>query len=184
MSAAAGIVVMDMNTPTSVPALAKVSDMTPTIPATTATTIEYRFGELIRLETGLAPCRYDSAGLPRPRMHKAKISVTAIASANPATRASSPRRTGAQSRRSTPSATATMALYSGPTTMAPTTRICELVRMPQAAMIPAKESKAKKLGEYAAVSLMLASTTSHTGADSPWYVVCQPGRPEVSARAA
>jgi hypothetical protein len=30
-----------------------------------------------------------------------------------------------------------IALYSGPTTMAPTTRICEFVRMPTAAMSPA-----------------------------------------------
>ena len=30
-----------------------------------------------------------------------------------------------------------IAKYSGPTTMAPTTRICELVRMPTAAISPA-----------------------------------------------
>ena len=37
MSAAAGIVVTEMNTPISAPALASVSDTTPTIPASTAT---------------------------------------------------------------------------------------------------------------------------------------------------
>ena len=44
------------------------------------------------------------------------------------------------------SATAMIAVYSGPTTMAPTIRICELVRMPTAAIIPAMVSRMKKLG--------------------------------------
>ena len=36
--------------------------------------------------------------------------------------------------------------YSGPTTMAPTMRICEFVRIPTAAMSPAIMSRMKKLG--------------------------------------
>ena len=39
-----------------------------------------------------------------------------------------------------------IALYSGPTTIAPTIRICELVRIPHAPISPANTSKAKKLG--------------------------------------
>ena len=38
-----------------------------------------------------------------------------------------------------------MALYSGPTTMAATIRICELVRMPTAAISPALTRSMKKL---------------------------------------
>jgi len=55
MSAAAGIVVTEMNTPISAPALDWVSEITPTMPATTATTTENRLGELIRSDTGRTP---------------------------------------------------------------------------------------------------------------------------------
>jgi ATP-binding cassette, subfamily C, bacterial CydC len=168
MSAAAGMVVMEINTPISGPALASVRDTTPTIPATTATTTENRLGELIRSETGLMPCRYSSGALPSARMHSAKTSVTAIANRNPASRASSPLRTACQFRRSMPRATEMIALYSGPTTIAPTIRICELVRIPQAPINAANISSAKKLGAYAAFSAILASTRSQTGARSPW----------------
>ena len=40
----------------------------------------------------------------------------------------------------TPSATPMIALYSGPTTMAPTIRICELVSSPTAPIRPATAS--------------------------------------------
>ena len=49
-------------------------------------------------------------------------------------------------RRLIPSATAMIALYSGPTTIAPTMRICELLRMPTAPISPAITSRMKKLG--------------------------------------
>ena len=39
-----------------------------------------------------------------------------------------------------------IAAYSGPTTMAPTTRICEFVKMPTAAMSPAIVSRTNQLG--------------------------------------
>jgi hypothetical protein len=55
MSAAAGIVVTEMNTPTSAPVRAWVRNTTPAIPASTATTTENRFGELIRSDTGRTP---------------------------------------------------------------------------------------------------------------------------------
>ena len=45
-----------------------------------------------------------------------------------------------RSARSMPSATLMIAPYSGPTTIAATIRICELVRIPVAAIIPAKIS--------------------------------------------
>jgi len=65
-----------------------------------------------------------------------------------------------------PSAAAMMALYSGPTTIAPTMRICELVRIPTAPISAAMASRPKKLGEYTAPPRMAASTISQTGAFS------------------
>ena len=59
-----------------------------------------------------------------------------------------------------------MAPYSGPTTIAPTMRICELVRIPTAPISPAMASRPKKLGEYTAPPRMAASTISHSGAFS------------------
>ena len=75
-----------------------------------------------------------------------KSTAAAIAVRNPQSSADSPRRTGPPWRWSMPRATAMIAPYSGPTTMAPTTRICELVRIPTAAMSPAITSRTKKLG--------------------------------------
>ncbi len=156
-----------MNTPVSVVALASVRDTTPTRPAMTATTTENRFGVLIRSDTGRTPARYSRGVRPDHRMQTANTSVTAIASANPVRSTSRPLRTAWWSPRSSPRATAMIALYSGPTTIAPTTRICELVRMPQAPISPAKTSSRKKLGGYSASARILASTSSHTGARSP-----------------
>jgi len=56
-----------------------------------------------------------------------------------------------------------IALYSGPTTMAPTIRICELVRMPTAPISPAMASRMQKLGAYTASERILASTTGPPG---------------------
>jgi hypothetical protein len=175
MSAAAGMVVMEMNTPISAPALDSVSETTPASPATTATTTENRLGELIRSETGRTPRRYSCGVRPDQRMHRANSRVTAIASTNPASSTSRPVRTALPSLRSRPSATAAIALYSGPTTMAPTIRIWEFVRMPQAPISPAKTSRAKKLGAYSASPRILASTTCQTGARSPCRRGRQPG---------
>jgi hypothetical protein len=80
------------------------------------------------------------------RMNRLNTNVTTIAIRNPAARARSPRQTGAWSRRSMPSATAMIALYSGPTTMALTIRIVELVRMPTAPITPASASRMYQLG--------------------------------------
>jgi hypothetical protein len=54
---------------------------------------------------------------------------------------SRPRMTGSVWRRSRPSATLMIALYSGPTTIAPTMSICELVRIPVAPISPAMASR-------------------------------------------
>jgi hypothetical protein len=162
------MVVIEMNTPMRAPVFDSVSDITPTMAAATATTTENRWGGLMRSDTGRRPSSKCFGARPNQRMHNAKSSVTATASRKPASSTSRPRRTGAQSRRSRPRATAMIALYSGPTTIAPTIRICELVRMPQAPMSPANTSSAKKLGAYTAPAWILASTSSHTGALSPW----------------
>jgi hypothetical protein len=75
-------------------------------------------------------------------MSRPKTSVTTTASANPAARAASPCRTVRPSPLSMPSAVAMMAPYSGPTTIAATMRICELVSMPTAPIRPAMTSSA------------------------------------------
>jgi hypothetical protein len=138
--AAAGMVVIEMNTPISALARDSVSDTTPTMPASTATMTENRSGELIRLATGRTPSRKGSGTWPEARMARENRKVTMIVARKPATSALTDSRTGAQSRRLMPSAVAMIAKYSGPTTMAPMTRICELVRMPTAPMIPAMMS--------------------------------------------
>jgi hypothetical protein len=167
MSAAAGMVVTEMNTPMSALARDSVSDTTPTIPARTATTTEKIFGLLMRAETGLTPCRNSSGALPAARTATPKTRVTRIAAKNPEIRASRPSPTAPRSRLLIPSAAAMIALYSGPTTIAPTMRICELVKMPTAPISPAMASRTKKLGEYTPPARMVASTISHTGAISP-----------------
>jgi hypothetical protein len=174
MSAAAGIVVTEMNTPMSAPARASVRDTTPTIPARIATTTEKKLGALMRSETGLTPFRNSSGALPDARTATPKASVSTIAAKNPETRASRPSRMAPRSRLLIPSAAPMIALYSGPTTIAPTMRISELVRMPTAPISPAIASKTKKLGEYTAPPRMVASTISHTGAIS---LAEEPGPP-------
>ena len=68
MSAAAGMVVTEMNTPMRAPVLASTSDTTPTIPARTATTTENAFGLSIRFDTGRTP-RAEGLGLQAEGSH-------------------------------------------------------------------------------------------------------------------
>ena len=117
------MVVTEMNTPIRAPARASVSETTPAIPARTATTIENRFGLSIRLETGRTPSEYSLGVCPDQRMARANSNVTIMAAENPAIRARTPRITGRLARLSMPRAIPMIALYSGPTTMAPTIRI-------------------------------------------------------------
>jgi len=140
------MVVTEMNTPISAPARACVRDTTPTIPARIATTTENALGLLMRSETGRTPRRNSSGAWPAARTASPKASVSTMVAPNPAASASSPARTTPRSARLIPSATAMIAPYSGPTTMAPTMRICELVRIPTAPMSPAMASRMKKLG--------------------------------------
>ena len=145
MAAAAGIVVTEMNTPMRALARACRIETTPTMPAMNATTTEYRLGWLIRSETGRNPSRKSRGAWPVHRMIHEKIRVATTAMPNPMPRATSPRFTGRAFCSVIPRAVPSMALYSGPTTMAATIRICELVRMPTAAMRPAAISSMKKL---------------------------------------
>jgi hypothetical protein len=166
MLAAAGIVVTEMNTPISALARASVSDTTPTIAASIATTTENRSGLLIRSATGRTP-RENAAGVwPDQRISAPKARVRTIAARNPAASADRPRMTGSASPRSMPSATPMIALYSGPTIIAPTMRMSELTRIPTAPISPAMASRMKKLGGYTAPARIRASTTSQTGATS------------------
>jgi hypothetical protein len=139
-------VVTEMNTPIRAAARASVSDTTPTIPARTATTTENTSGLLIRSATGRTPRANASGVWPDPRIARPKARVRMIAARNPASSAKAPRITGSASPCSMPSATPMIALYSGPTTMAPTIRMSELTRIPTAPISPAMASSTKKLG--------------------------------------
>ena len=66
-SAAAGMVVTEMNTPMRALALASVRDTTPTSPARMATMTEYMLGVLMRSETGLVPLRNEAGAWPAAR---------------------------------------------------------------------------------------------------------------------
>ncbi len=70
--------------------------------------------------------------------------MTAIV--KPTSSATRPTRIRAWSLLLMPSETLMIAAYSGPTTIAPTTRICEFVKIPTAAMRPAIASKPNQLG--------------------------------------
>jgi hypothetical protein len=140
VSAAAGMVVTDMNTPMIAPARASVSDTIPTMPASTAMTTENRFGAFMRLETGLMPSSKRCGVLPSALMHKPNTKDATIADRKPQNIASSPVLMSDRSCLSIPSATPMMAPYSGPTTMAPTMRICEFASIPVLAISPAMTS--------------------------------------------
>lgn len=137
MSAPAGMVVTEMKTPSRALVRASARDTMPTIPASTATATEKKFGVSIRLDTGLIPSSNARGCRSNPRTRRPKRRVAATASRNPTSRAPSPRRIRCPARRSMPSATLVIAPYSGPTTIAATMRIWEFVMMPIAAMRPA-----------------------------------------------
>lgn len=141
MSAAAGMVVTEMKTPSSALVRASVSETMPTIPASTATTAEKKLGVLIRFDTGLIPSSKACDWRPKPRTSRPNRKVAATTSAKPTSSAARPSRTGERERWSMPRATLVTAPYSGPTTMAATMRICELVMMPTAPMTPAMTMK-------------------------------------------
>ena len=111
MSAAAGMVVTEMNTPMRAPARASVRDTTPTIPARIATTTENQLGLLMRSETGLTPCRKGAGASPAARTATPKANVSAIAAENPTARASRPSRMASRWPLLIPSAAAMMAPY-------------------------------------------------------------------------
>ena len=104
MSAAAGMVVTEMKTPIRALARASVSETTPTIPASTATTTENKFGLSMRLETGRTPSEYAFGVFPDQRIARAKSKVTTMAAENPASRARRPRIIGRLARWSMPRA--------------------------------------------------------------------------------
>jgi hypothetical protein len=79
-------------------------------------------------------------------MTSPKTRVATIAAPNPAPSATRPRVIAPVSRTLSPSATPMIALYSGPTTIAPTIRICELIRIPTAPISPAIVSRTKNAG--------------------------------------
>ena len=132
IEAAAGMVVTEMKTPIRALTLDSVSETTPTSPASAATMTEKTSGELIRSATGRWPARKRSGVRPEKRISRPKPMAATIAAAKPLVSASRPSLTLRRCRWLMPSATAMIALYSGPTTIAATIRIWELVRMPTA----------------------------------------------------
>lgn len=141
MSAPAGMVVTEMKTPRRALVRASASETMPTTPASTATTAEKKLGVLIRFETGLTPSSKALGWSPKPRTSSEKRKVAATASAKPTSRAIRPCRILGREPWSIARATLVMAPYSGPTTMAATMRIWELVMMPTAPMSPATTRK-------------------------------------------
>ena len=73
-----------------------------------------------------------------------------------------------------------MAPYSGLTTIAPTMRIWELVRIPTAPISPAMTSSANQLGGKVPSSLILASISAQTGAKC-WNRPCRAAARSASA---
>ena len=79
-------------------------------------------------------------------MISASSSASATARVKPVASAAALRSIREESRRVTPNARLRMAPYSVTTTIAPTMRIWELVRIPTAPMSPAMTSSANQLG--------------------------------------
>ncbi len=175
-SAAAGMVVTEMKTPIRALARASVNETTPTIPARTATTIENKFGLSMRPETGRTPSEYNFGVCPDQRIDQGEEQGDDHSRGESGEQGEGPRITGRLVRLSMPSATPMIALYSGPTTMAPTIRIWELVRMPTAPIRPAMVEEDVETGWVNGVGADLASTISQTGATSRWTRKCSAGR--------
>ena len=75
-----------------------------------------------------------------------------------------------------------MAPSSGPTTIAPTMRIWELVRIPTAPMSPAMTSSTNQLGGKVPSSAIPDSTSAQTGVNSwyrPWWAVARSASAEI-----
>ena len=140
--AAAGMVVTEMKTPMRALARDSVRDITPTSPARMATMTENTFGVLMRSATGLTPCRYWAGRVarcldrqPEQERHHDRRDEPPQQGEQPVPRQRAV--ADAEAERYV----AMIALYSGPTTMAPTMRIWELVRMPTAPISPAMVSR-------------------------------------------
>ena len=99
-------------------------------------------------------------------MITASNSAPAMARAKPTANAAALRSIREESRRVTPNARLRMAPYSGPTTIAPTMRIWELVKIPIAPISPAMISSANQLGGKVPSRAILASTSAQTGVNS------------------
>ena len=141
-SPAAGTVVTEMKTPTSALLRPAVVESTPAAPASTATTSDQWSGRQMKPVSGRGAATVDASNQPTATARSDSRVVTAMARANP--RTSRPR-ARAESRgrpRASPTDRAATALNSGPTTMAPTTRIAESVTTATDAISVARQRKA------------------------------------------
>ncbi len=133
MFAAAGIVVTEMSTPMSAPDFAVESDSMPAVPASSATMTENVSGcEMKNVWARLSGPR---ASGPSENARRASVTTNeaVIAATNPTESAAAARRAIIGRRRTTATHSAASGPNSGPTTIAPTIRIAESVRMPMAA---------------------------------------------------
>jgi hypothetical protein len=131
-----------MKTPTSALERPAVSDRTPAAPASSATTNDHRSGVQMKPVSGRGSDTSELSIQPTAAASSASTIVTAIATAKPATSS----RIASRSRRGRQSAIPTQAAAtgpnSGPTTIAPTTRIAESRTTAIAAIVVARQRNA------------------------------------------
>ena len=143
MSAAAGTVVTEMNTPTSAPLFAEVSDRTPAIPAKTATTSDQRSGSVMNPVSGRSASSSEGSNQPSSRPASTARAVIAIAIAKPTHQGDR----GAAGDGGTPvhdgDGQRGEGANSGPSTIAPMVRIAESLMIATAARSVAMVRKAR-----------------------------------------
>ena len=145
MSAAAGTVVTEMKTPTRAPLFADVRDSTPAIPASTATTTDQRSGAVMNPVSGRSAVSSSVPNQPRPPADERQQGGQADRHGEPDDQRR-PRPVRAirrppvdERRRPAPASGAN----SGPSTIAPMTRIAESLMIAIAASSVAIVRKAR-----------------------------------------
>ncbi len=135
--------VTEIATPTIIPAFAEVKESSPAMPARKATTNEVASGCQMNEVLGRAASNSSRVNSPRPSITRVNRTVDAIATANPVTSAFSERSAGRARRCTSATQSPASGPNSGPTAMAPTTRIALSSTAPQAASIVATARKAR-----------------------------------------
>src|ERR1044072_8694945 len=164
MLAAAGIVVTEISTPTSAPDLAEVSERTPAAPAKTATMKENSSGSAMNWVSGLSTLLKSASTRPVARQRRGKRKAAVIPTGKPIANAVTERRATPRRRSTAATQMPASGPNSGPTTIAPTIRIGEPVKIPTEAIKQARAMKARKVAESSMLSEVRGSTSSQTTA--------------------